>query len=103
KVRSFTEHLMIPGMPELVNPYLERGLDNRAFGWRAIRDEGHTYVVDNGTRPGEAQKRILFDNVNDPYQLNAEELDGNDERAVYYDALLKGELEKSHDDFLLRR
>ena len=103
KVRSFTEHLMIPGMPELVNPYLERGLDNRAFGWRAIRDEGHTYVVDNGTRPGEAQKRILFDNVNDPYQLSAEHLDWNDERAVYYDALLKGELEKSHDDFLLRR
>ena len=102
-VRTYTEHLMIPGMPELVDPYLEKGLDNRAFGWRAIRDEKHTYVVDNGTKPGAKQKRILFDNENDPYQLKGEKLDKNDERAVYYDSLLESELEKSHDNFLLRR
>ena len=94
---------MIPGMPELVNPFLEQGLDNRAFGWRAIRDERYTYVVDNGISPGEEQKRFIFDNINDPYQLNGKKLDKCDEEAIKYDLLLKQELEKSHDNFLLGR
>ena len=103
RVRLYSEHLMIPGMPELVNPFLEKGFDNRAFGWRAIRDERYTYVVDNGVIPGEEQKRFIFDNQEDPYQMHKEKLDKCDKRAIKYDLMLKNEFKKSHDNFLLGR
>ena len=103
RVRLYSEHLMIPGMPELVNPFLEKGLDNRAFGWRAIRDERYTYVVDNGVIPGEEQKRFIFDNQEDPYQMHKEKLDKCDKRAIKYDLMLKNEFKKSHDNFLMGR
>lgn len=102
-VREYTPHCMIPGLPELVAPFSRLGLDYRAFGWRAIRDKDHTYVIDNGTSPSEKQVRLLYDNKSDPFQENPEILDPSDRRAVFYDELLRMEAEKTSDDFLMER
>jgi arylsulfatase A-like enzyme len=93
---------MIPGMPELVEPYRERGLNNKAFGWRGIRTKKHTYVIDNGTHPDENQKRYLYDNEKDPYQLNPITLSSDDERCMKYDECLKGYFSKIKDPFLMK-
>ncbi|WP_273322796.1 sulfatase [Vallitalea guaymasensis] len=93
---------MIPGMAELIEPYRKRGLNNKSFGWRGIRTKKHTYVIDNGTHPDEKQKRYLYDNENDPYQLNPVILSSEDERCIEYDEYLKGYLKEIKDPFLMK-
>ena len=92
---------MLPGMPELVEPYKRLGLDSKCFGWRGIRDDGHTYVVDAGTRPGAKVERILYDNVADPYQLDGRVLEENDPISEKYDKLILDHMHELKDSFLL--
>jgi uncharacterized sulfatase len=47
----------------------QKGLDWRTIGYRGLRTERYTYVVDRG-REGKTLKRLLYDNEKDPYQLN---------------------------------
>lgn len=70
---------MIPGMPELVEPYWKLGLSHKAFGWRGIYTKRYTYVEDRGTVPGEGRKRLLYDRKMDPFQMNPKML--NEEEA----------------------
>ncbi len=98
--REFSYHMMIPGMPEMVAPYRELGLDNRSFGWRAIRTDNEKYVIDNGTEPGMKPRRLLYDLASDPYEMNPVHLEENDERAVHYDGIIRNE-RKSHNDIFL--
>lgn len=102
-VRDHVYLCMLPGMPELVDPFKEKGLDSKSYGWRGIRDERYTYIVDNGTSPGSLQRRYLFDNINDVYQMHAIELDASDERAKIYDALIEKHKKELKDCFLLDR
>lgn len=94
---------MIPGMPDMVQPFRELGLNNKAFGWRGIRTKSHTYVVDNGIHPDHKQIRYLYDLKEDPYQLNPIILSKNDNRAKNYDGILKEYLEEIRDPFLMER
>lgn len=90
---------MIPGMPDLISEYRKSGLNNKAFGWRGIKTKQHTYIVDNGTSPGQPQKRYLYDIKKDPYQMNPKEL--SKEEAVSWDSILKEYLQQLKDPFLL--
>lgn len=92
---------MFPGMPELVNPYRERGMNPKSFGWRGIRTKTHTYIVDLGCEPGAEPKRLLYDNVSDPYQMNPKELAYLDPEAQEYESILKEYLKRLNDPFLL--
>lgn len=92
---------MFPGMPELVNPYRERGLNSKSFGWRGIRTKRETYVIDRGTKPGAQAKHYLYHNDQDPYQLAPEELSADDERARGYQKILKEYLTMLNDPFLM--
>lgn len=94
---------MIPGMPNFIAPYRERGLNHKAFGWRGIRTKDQTYVVDNGSHPDEQQVRYLYDLKKDPMQLNPERLDEKDDRSRAFDAQLKAYFDKIKDPFLLNR
>lgn len=93
---------MIPGMPELIEPYRKKGLNHKSFGWRGIRTKTHTYVIDNGGRPDEKQKRYLYDNEKDPYQLNPLVLSSDDEQCKEYDDCLIDYLKKINDPFLMK-
>lgn len=99
--RSYSYHMMIPGMPELVMPYRERGLDNRSFGWRAIRTDEYKYVVDNGTEPGEERKRILYNLKEDPFEMHGKELSETDQEAMQFDEIIRKERKTHNDIFLL--
>ncbi len=101
KGRDYSYHMMIPGMPEIVMPYREKGLDNRSFGWRAVRTDTAKYVVDNGTEPGAERKRILYDLVNDPMEMNGKEISATDKEAVEFDAIIRKEKKIHNDIFLL--
>lgn len=92
---------MMPGMPELVEPYRKAGMNHKAFGWRGIRTKEITYIVNNGTNPSEKQTRFYYDNKNDPYQMNPIALEKEDELAKSWDAVLKTYLEETKDPFLL--
>jgi arylsulfatase A-like enzyme len=100
-IRTHAFHCMIPGMPETVQEYTRRGLDNRGFGWRAVRTLRHTYVVDNGTVPEAEQKRWLFDNETDPFQLHGMELTPSDPLCREWDDILRSYLSSQRDGFLL--
>jgi len=45
------------------------GIDWRTTGYRGLRTERHTYVVDRGKK-GAYLRRFLYDNQTDPYQLH---------------------------------
>ncbi len=90
---------MFPGMPAMVNNYDSKGLNSKCFGWRGIRTKELTYVVNNGTVPGEPQTRLLYDNIADPYQLNPTTLFSN--QSSVYDKKLKAYLDFTGDPFLL--
>lgn len=90
---------MMPGMPDMVNEYLKLGLNSKCFGWRGLRTKTHTYVVDNGTKPGEERKRYLYDNVQDPYQLHPS--CPSDQEAADWDKILIRYLNELRDPFLM--
>ncbi len=47
----------------------KKGIDWRTVGYRGLRTERYTYVVNKGPE-GKQLKRYLYDNQKDPYQLN---------------------------------
>lgn len=93
---------MIPGMPELIAPYRQLGLNNKAFGWRGLRGKDFTYVIDNGIEPGKKQKRYYYDLAKDPYQLSPVELSAHDEFCRKWDPVLEEHLQLIRDPFLMQ-
>lgn len=94
---------MIPGMPEMVNAYTKLGLNHKCFGWRGLRTKQHTYIVDNGTEPNAPQVRLLYDNIADPFQMNAKVLSVDSVEDIAFSARLKEWLTTLQDGFLLER
>lgn len=76
------------------------GIDWRTVGYRGLRTERYTYVVSRG-RKGEYLRRYLYDNQEDPYQLNPVEGVHAKEHEVMQilDIELQEWLEKMHDPF----
>lgn len=61
---------MIPGMPDLVAGFRDKGLDPKGYGWRGVRTRSSLYVIDKGTEPGKESERFCYDLRNDPYELH---------------------------------
>ena len=53
-----------------IEAFRAAGLDNRRFGWRAVRNKRYAYVVNRGYFPGETVQKLLYDLEKDPYQLS---------------------------------
>ncbi|MDY0288650.1 MAG: sulfatase [Sphaerochaeta sp.] len=100
KEKEYAFLCMLPGMPELIEPFKRLGLDSMCYGWRALRSKTHTYVIDNGTVPGSPQVRYLYDNVGDPFQLHPEILDRDSHQCRKLDPILRGFCESQKDFFL---
>ncbi len=91
---------MIPGMPNLVEPYLNKGLNSKGYGFRGLRTKDFTYIIDNKLNPSEKQERYFYDNKNDKYQLNPTVLKKDDDICKRLDPILK-EICKSQKDFFI--
>ena len=76
------------------------GIDWRTVGYRGLRTDRYTYVVSRG-RKGAQLIRYLFDNQEDPYQLNPVIAihAGEHEVMQKLDIELKEKLEQMHDPF----
>lgn len=98
--RSHAFLCMIPGMPQLVQAYAEKGLDAKCFGWRGLRSNRYTFIIDNGIHPDSVTARYLYDNVEDTYQLHPMMLAPGDERCKQYTAILKEMCKSQRDPFL---
>ncbi len=60
----------MPGMPEMVNSFKEKGLYSKCYGWRGLRTKTETFIINRGHFYGTQQQCLLYDNEHDPYQLN---------------------------------
>lgn len=80
----------------------ELGIDVNAYGWRGIRSHTHTYVVSRSIQDSTV-KRLLYDNVQDPFQLNPVEFSGISLEgiAMQMEQQLKNWLKKLRDPFIL--
>jgi arylsulfatase A-like enzyme len=90
---------MMPGLPPMVNKFRKAGLESKSYGWRGLRTKTKTYVVNNGLVPNFKQERLLYDNLNDRFQLSPQLL--SKEEAFEYDRILAEYLTKLNDPFLL--
>lgn len=61
-----------PGRKEAMDVFERRGLNNLAYGWRAVRTKEHVYVIHRGYAPNEETQRLLYNLSEDPYQLEPE-------------------------------
>jgi arylsulfatase A-like enzyme len=79
------------------------GVDWRTIGYRGLRTERYTYVVDRG-RKNEYLKRYLYDNKKDPFQMNpiTTEHTSQNEIMQLLDEELAAWLKRMHDPFSLR-
>ncbi|MEH7011568.1 sulfatase [Neobacillus niacini] len=64
-----------PGRKEALEAFRDAGLDNRAYGWRAVRTKQYTYVIHHGYAPGEESIRLLYDLEKDKFQLDPEKIE----------------------------
>jgi arylsulfatase A-like enzyme len=91
---------MLPGMPNLVEPFLKQGLNPKSYGFRGLRTKTFTYIIDNGLNPNEKQIRYFYDNKNDKYQMNPKVLKKDDPICIELDLILKKFCKDQKDFFL---
>ena len=77
--------------------YIEEG--QPASGHRGIRTQTHTYVITFDSQ--DVERRIMFDNIADPYQLNNIVGKGYDEEKTLHDQLLQ-KIKEKKDPWLAR-
>lgn len=91
----------IPGRREVVEQFAQAGIDNKRFGWRAVRTDRYTYVVDRGYSPDGTTVRLLYDNAADPHQLRPTRLTDAAESsaAARLEQELRAYLRRTNDPF----
>ncbi|AVQ18422.1 sulfatase family protein [Fusobacterium mortiferum] len=90
-----------PGQARAVKGFEEVGEKNIDYGWRAVRSERYTYVINRGYRLDYGVERLLYDNIADPYQLNPVKIDKIEENplAEKFEKILKEWANKYQDNF----
>lgn len=93
-----------PGTAEMVATFASRGLTQKAYGWRGIRDKRYTYVISNGYDPDDTQEELLYDHETDRYELSPRVIpaDCQEEQILAYREKLKAYLKLQKDPFLMR-
>ena len=64
-----------PGQIKAIKELEEAGKSNLSYGWRAVRTKQYTYVINMGYNKKYGIERLLYDNINDVYQLNPKKID----------------------------
>lgn len=92
-----------PGRKEAIEAFREAGLDNRAYGWRAVRTKQYTYVIHHGYAPGEESIRLLYDLEKDKFQLQPEKIENSYDHPIAkgLEQELRTWLKDTKDPFLI--
>ena len=90
-----------PGQMRAIEEFKSHGKENVAFGWRAIRTKQYTYAINRGYTMAHGIERLLYDNINDPYQMNPIRLNdcSENEVAAELEAKLREWAVKYNDKF----
>ncbi|MBD5094460.1 MAG: sulfatase [Subdoligranulum sp.] len=90
-----------PGSKAFLKMFREAGKDPKDFGWRALRTQRYTYVIDVGYEPDPVPRRYLYDLEKDPYQFAPRILNsaGEDPIAQNLEKRLLGCIRAYHDGF----
>lgn len=101
KKENYTILSAYPGQVRAVKGFEEVGEKNIDYGWRAVRSERYTYVINRGYRLDYGVERLLYDNIADPYQLNPIKIDKIEENplAEKFEKILKEWANKYQDNF----
>lgn len=93
----------IPGMPSMVNTFTKRGLNHKSYGWRGVYTKKYTYVVNNGYEPNSITQVLLYNNIDDPFQLHPITITKSEDLPVAKElhCILLDYLEKTGDCFLV--
>lgn len=90
-----------PGRDVFVDAYKRSGDNILLYGWRAVRTNRYTYVIDAGYLPGSPLEYYLFDNIVDPFQMHPKTGDVARTTAFDLDTLLVSHLKTMKDPFVL--
>lgn len=63
-----------PGREIFLREFEKHNVDPRTYGWRGVRTQRYTYIINKGYAVGEKVERLLYDNENDYYQMNPEDI-----------------------------
>ena len=88
---------MIPGMPQQVEPYRSKGLDNKRYGWRGVRERRWLYVHHKGTEVGQKEYRLIYDLAQDPYEMHPRQ--PSDEERSRFEGWMREQARKIGDVF----
>lgn len=90
-----------PGQIKAIEKFNKENLNNLDFGWRAVRSKDHTFVINKGYEPGKEIETLLYDNVNDIYQINPKKIKDikEDEIASKLNEILVKWLTEHNDGF----
>lgn len=91
-----------PGSKAYLQMFRAAGKDPKDFGWRALRTQRYTYVIDVGYEPQPVLRRYLYDLESDPYQMEPLILDSPTQSPVAQtlERRLAGRIREYHDGFL---
>ena len=98
-----------PTYPKNIKPLLkfikkfkEYNLNPRNFGWRGIRTQDYTYIIELGYDVVPNPKRYLYHTSEDKYQLNPLDLDKKENKllAETFENQIKDWLKRQNDGFL---
>ena len=90
-----------PGRAPVVEMFQQHGKDPKAYGWRGLRSQNHTYIMELGYDVKPQPKRYLYDLTIDPLQLHPLSLENTENLILarsYEDSVLCW-LQNQKDDF----
>ncbi len=91
-----------PGRDVFIKKFKEYNLNPRNFGWRGIRTQDYTYIIELGYDVVPNPKRYLYHTSEDKYQLNPLDLDKKENKllAETFENQIKDWLKRQNDGFL---
>lgn len=91
-----------PGRDVFLKKFRENGVNPQDFGWRGIRTQDYTYVMELGYDITPCPRRYLYHTSADPYQEHPLDLAGKEagELAGKLEEQVKGWMERQGDGFL---
>lgn len=90
-----------PGRAPVVEKFKQYGKDPKAYGWRGVRSQNHTYIIELGYDVVPTPQRYLYDIASDPQQLHPLPLDDENtlNLARQYEQSITHWLLHQNDDF----
>lgn len=96
---NYSVTMAFPGKNEYLDAFRLANKDPRDFGWRCLRTQKYSYVVELGYEPNYKKDRYLYDLQSDPYQMNPLNVEDHKDMVTDFDSKLIKFMESQNDGF----